>query len=287
MEISYGHFFILPQMNRYHIYIFLLFLLAISCGPSQQEENAEQPPVQTATEDDEQWISLFNGEDMQGWIPKIRGYALGENYANTFRVEDGLLQVRYDGYDDFAQQYGHLFYEEPFSSYKFRVEYRFTGEQAPNGEGWAWRNSGIMVHGQAPETMGLEQDFPISIEVQLLGGPEEGERSTCNLCTPGTHVVMDGELVEQHCINSTSQTYRGDQWVTAEVIVYADSLIQHVVNGDTVLQYSQPQVGGGVVSGYPEEVKTDGQVLRSGYISLQSESHPIDFRKVEILPLDE
>jgi hypothetical protein len=287
MEISYGHFFILPQMNRYHIYIFLLFLLAISCGPSQQEENAEQPPVQTATEDDEQWISLFNGENMQGWIPKIRGYALGENYANTFRVEDGLLQVRYDGYDDFAQQYGHLFYEEPFSSYKFRVEYRFTGEQAPNGEGWAWRNSGIMVHGQAPETMGLEQDFPISIEVQLLGGPEEGERSTCNLCTPGTHVVMDGELVEQHCINSTSQTYRGDQWVTAEVIVHADSLIQHVVNGDTVLQYSQPQVGGGVVSGYPEEVKTDGQVLRSGYISLQSESHPIDFRKVEILPLDE
>lgn len=287
MEISYGHFFILPQMNRYHIYIFLLFLLAISCGPSQQEENAEQPPVQTATGDDEQWISLFNGEDMQGWIPKIRGYALGENYANTFRVEDGLLQVRYDRYDDFAQQYGHLFYEEPFSSYKFRVEYRFTGEQAPNGEGWAWRNSGIMVHGQAPETMGLEQDFPISIEVQLLGGPEEGERSTCNLCTPGTHVVMDGELVEQHCINSTSQTYRGDQWVTAEVIVYADSLIQHVVNGDTVLQYSQPQVGGGVVSGYPEEVKTDGQVLRSGYISLQSESHPIDFRKVEILPLDE
>ena len=287
MEISYGHFFILPQMNKYHNCIFLLFLLAISCGPSQQEENAEQPPVQTATEDDEQWISLFNGEDMQGWIPKIRGYALDENYANTFRVEDGLLKVRYDGYDDFAQQYGHLFYEEPFSSYKFRVEYRFTGEQAPNGEGWAWRNSGIMVHGQAPETMGLEQDFPISIEVQLLGGPEEGERSTCNLCTPGTHVVMDGELVEQHCINSTSQTYRGDQWVTAEVIVYADSLIQHVVNGDTVLQYTQPQVGGGVVSGYPEDVKTDGQILSSGYISLQSESHPIDFRKVEIMQLDE
>lgn len=287
MEISYGHFFILPQMNKYHNCIFLLFLLAISCGPSQQEENAEQPPVQTATEDDEQWISLFNGEDMQGWVPKIRGYALGENYANTFRVEDGLLKVRYDGYDDFAQQYGHLFYEEPFSSYKFRVEYRFTDEQAPNGEGWAWRNSGIMVHGQAPETMGLEQDFPISIEVQLLGGPEEGERSTCNLCTPGTHVVMDGELVEQHCINSTSQTYRGDQWVTAEVIVYADSLIQHVVNGDTVLQYTQPQVGGGVVSGYPEDVKTDGQILSSGYISLQSESHPIDFRKVEIMQLDE
>lgn len=222
---------------------------------------------------------------MTGWVPKIRGYALGETYGNTFRVEDGLLKVRYDAYSDFNQQYGHLFYEKPFSNYKLRVEYRFKSEQAPQGEGWAWRNSGIMVHGQSPESMGQDQDFPISIEVQLLGGPKEGDRTTCNLCTPGTHVVMDGKLVEQHCISSSSDTYRGDQWVTAEVIVYADSLIQHVVNGDTVLSYTQPQVGGGVVNDYPEGIKEDGKKLTSGYISLQSESHPVDFRTVEIMEL--
>jgi len=144
-----------------------------------------------------------------------------------------------------------------------------------------------MVHGQSPQTMGIDQDFPISIEVQLLGGRETGERTTGNLCTPGTKVVMNGRLMEQHCISSSSSTYRGDQWVTAEVIVYADSLIQHVINGDTVLQYTEPQMGGGMANGYDEEVMQEGQLLRSGYISLQSESHPVDFRKVELLQLND
>jgi hypothetical protein len=274
------------MVKRYHPFLLLLILWACSGPQSSDTQNSDSQTENPVSEAEENWVPLFNGQDMSGWIPKIRGYAAGENYGNTFRVEDGLLKVRYDAYDDFAQQYGHIFYEEPFSSYKLRVEYRFVGEQAPQGEGWAWRNSGIMVHGQSPESMGIDQDFPISIEVQLLGGPEEGERTTCNLCTPGTHVMIDGELVEQHCINSSSQTYRGDQWVTAEVIVYADSLIQHVVNGDTVLQYTQPQMGGGVVNDYPEDVKEDGKILSSGYISLQSESHPVDFRKVEILELD-
>ncbi|MEK6476916.1 DUF1080 domain-containing protein [Catalinimonas sp. 4WD22] len=273
--------------------IFSSLLFIYSCGPSQNsEEQAQQTgEVQSDTpaQEEEEWISLFNGEDLSGWHVKIRGHELDDNYNNTFRVEDGLMKVRYDQYDDFAQQYGHIFYEKPYSNYKFRVEYRFVGEQAPKGEGWAWRNSGIMVHGQSPESMGLDQDFPISIEVQLLGGPEGSEdtRTTCNLCTPGTNVVMDGELVTQHCINSTSETYRGDQWVTAEVVVMGDSIIHHLVNGDTVLTYQQPQMGGGTVSGHDEAVKIDGQLLSSGYISLQSESHPVDFRKIEILPLME
>ncbi|WKN31603.1 DUF1080 domain-containing protein [Porifericola rhodea] len=267
----------------------LFFLYA--CSPAEQGSKENSTTSESSTTEDqvqeEEWIQLFNGKDLSGWRVKIRGYELDENFGNTFRVEDGLMKVRYDQYDDFAQQYGHIFYEKPYSSYKFRVEYRFVGEQAPNGEGWAWRNSGIMVHGQSPESMGKDQDFPISIEVQLLGGPEEGERTTCNLCTPGTNVVMDGELVTDHCISSNSKTYPGDQWVTAEVVVLADSVIHHLVNGDTVLSYQQPQMGGGTVSGHDESLKIEGQLLKEGYISLQSESHPVDFRKVEILPLED
>lgn len=269
------------------IFSSLLFLYSCTPGQDGEQQSQENADTTSTTAPEEAWISLFNGEDLSGWHVKIRGHALDDNYNNTFRVEDGMMKVRYDEYDDFAQQYGHIFYEKPYSSYKFRVEYRFVGEQAPNGEDWAWRNSGIMVHGQSPESMGLEQDFPISIEVQLLGGPEEGERTNCNLCTPGTHVVMDGELVTDHCVSSTSETLRGDQWVTAEVVVLADSVIHHLVNGDTVLTYQQPQIGGGVVSGFDESIKVDGQLLKEGYISLQSESHPVDFRKIEILPLEE
>lgn len=233
----------------------------------------------------EEWQPLFNGHDLSGWTPKIRGYPPGENFGNTFRVEDSVLRVSYDQYDTFRSRYGHLFYKEKYSYYRIAIEYRFTGSQAAGGEGWAERNSGIMVHGQSPESMGRDQDFPISIEVQLLGGLGRGPRSTANLCTPGTHVVMADTLLTEHCIPSRSQTYDGDQWVRAEVRVLGDSLISHFVNGEEVLTYTKPQIGGGVVDGYLPDVKQDGKLLSEGYISLQSESHPVEFRKVEFLNL--
>lgn len=241
-----------------------------------------------------EWVSLFNGKDLTGWTPKIRFHELGDNFADTYRVEDGLLQVRYDGYEKFDETFGHLFYETPFSHYKFRVEYRFVGEQCPEGPGWAIRNSGVMIHGEDPKGMTKDQNFPASIEVQLLGGAESGTRTTANLCTPGTHVVMDGKLFKPHCVNSKSETYRGDQWVTVEIEVHGSGVIKHFVNGQQVLQYEQPQLDeeGGAVS--PEghckkliEQAGGEKLITKGSISLQSESHPIDFRKVEIMVIEE
>lgn len=234
----------------------------------------------------ENWQSLFNGKDLTGWTPKIRYYPSGENFANTFRVEDGKIVVRYDGYDAFKTKYGHLFYKDQFSYYRIKLQYRFVGEQANEGEGWAFRNSGIMVHGQTPESMGKDQDFPVSIEVQLLGGNGKDKRTTCNLCTPGTNVVIDGKLVTQHCLNSKSDTYHGDQWVEAEVVVLGDSLIRHVVNGMEVFSYEKPQVGGGNVSGQETVFGKPGQLLERGTISLQSESHPVEFRNIQLLNLE-
>jgi len=231
-------------------------------------------------------IQLFNGKDLKNWTPKIRNHKVGDNYKNTFRVEDGLLKVRYDGYDNFNFQYGHLFYNKEFSAYLLRVTYRFVGEQVNGGEGWAWRNSGAMLHGQDPNTMGVDQDFPISIEGQLLGGNGKDERTTSNLCTPGTNVVIDNKLFTPHCISSTSKTYAGDQWVTADFLVLGDSLVQHILENKVVLQYNKPQIGGGNVSGFDPKVKKDGQLLSKGTISLQSESHPIDFKKVELYDLE-
>jgi hypothetical protein len=86
-----------------------------------------------------------------------------------------------------------------------------------------------------------DQDFPISIEVQLLGGLSDGKpRSTANVCTPGTNIVMNGQLHTPHCTNSTSKTYDGDQWVRVEVLVHGDELIRHMIDGQTVLEYTRP-----------------------------------------------
>jgi hypothetical protein len=235
---------------------------------------------------EEKWESLFNGKDLSGWTPKIRNYPSGENFGNTFRVEDGKIVVRYDAYDAFNERFGHLFYKNPYGYYRIRLDYRFVGEQANQGPGWATRNSGIMIHGQAPETMGKNQDFPVSIEVQLLGGNGKDKRTTCNLCTPGTNVEMNGKLFTPHCINSTSETFHGDQWVKAEVRVLGDSLVQHISNGQLVLSYQKPQIGGGNVSGQDVIFGQKGQLLTQGTISLQSESHPVEFKNIEILNLE-
>lgn len=254
----------------------LLLLFAAAAATAAFAQNPAPPG---------DWIQLFNGKDLTGWTPKITGYALGENFGNTFRVENGVMKVSYDQYDEFRNRFGHIFYKDKFSYYRIAAEYRFVGEQAKGGPGWALRNSGIMIHGQPPETMGKDQDFPISIEVQLLGGSGTGTRTTANLCTPGTNVVMDGKLFTPHCITSKSKTIHGEQWVRAEVEVLGGTTVRHYVDGELVLSYEQPQIGGGSVSNFDPAAKPDGKLLTEGSISLQSESHPVEFRKVELLPL--
>lgn len=232
------------------------------------------------------WIDLFNGKDLKDWNIKISKHEYKENYANTFRVEDGLIKVSYDGYKEFDQQYGHIFYKKPFSAYLLKVTYRFVGEQAKGGEGWALRNSGAMLHCQDPSTMLKDQDFPISIEGQILGGDGEHERHTSNVCTPGTLINYNGALFTPHCLDSKSKTYAGNQWVTAEFLVLQDSVIKHIIGGEVVLEYTKPQIGGGNVSNFDSKVKIDGKALTSGYIALQSESHPIEFKTVHLYNLE-
>ncbi|NIA14195.1 MAG: DUF1080 domain-containing protein [Nitrospiraceae bacterium] len=231
------------------------------------------------------WTPLFNGKDLDGWTPKFAGHELGENYADTFRVEDGVLKAAYDKYEKFDGKFGHLFYKTPYSYYRLRVEYRFVGEQVAGGPGWAFRNNGLMLHCQDPASMRVDQDFPVSVEVQLLGGNGTDERATANVCTPGTNVVMDGKLERRHCMNSTSKTFHGDQWVTVEVEVRGNGTIKHFVNGDLVLEYEKPQLD--PRDDDAEMLIADGdKMLDSGYIALQAESHPTEFRKIEIMTLE-
>ena len=229
-----------------------------------------------------EWIQLFNGKDFTGWDIKITGSPLNVNYRNTFRVEDGTLKVSYDEYENFNNEFGHIFYNKPFSSYKLRIEYRFTGDQVTGGPSWAFRNSGVMLHSQSAASMNLDQDFPVSIEAQFLGGDGVSERTTGNVCTPGTHIVIGDQLITQHCTNSVSKTYHGDVWVHAEFVVLGDSIIHHIIEGDTVLTYTKPQIGGDLHEGF---TLAEGTLLKGGYICLQAESHPVEFRKVELLDL--
>lgn len=237
--------------------------------------------------DKKEWKPLFNGKDINDWVVKIHHHEVGDNYGNTFRVEDGIIKVRYDQYDTFNERYGHLYYKQPFGYYHLVFEYRFTGIWRKDAPEYTIKNSGVMFHSQDPKTMPREQNWPISVEFQLLEGLGNGApRPTGNMCSPGTNVVFEGKIDPRHCISSSSKTYVGDQWVKGEIIVLGDSLITHIINGDTVLRYSKPQIGGGVVDRYDPAIKIDGKMLKEGFIALQSEGQEVDFRNINILNLE-
>lgn len=258
--------------------------------PSNRKKSVRSSDRKLDT-DDGKWIQLFNGQDLTGWTPKIAGHELGDNYAGTFRVVDGLLTVSYEDYaeEDLKgefKKFGHLFYDKPFSHYRLRVEYRFIGQQIPNGPGWAFRNNGLMLHGQDPATMDTDQPFPVSIEAQLLGGDGNNPRPTMNLCTPGTNVVLNGKLFLPHCTNSTSPTFHGDQWVTVEIEVRGGDTIKHFVGGEVVLEYSEPQYDRRDTTAQKLIPENGDLIIREGTISIQAESHPTQFRKIELKKLD-
>ena len=261
-------------------YALLLATLFVATGCELMPRSTARPmAADENAADDDGFVSLFNGKDLTGWTPKIKGLELGEDPKNTFRVKDGILQVRYDNYDKFDRQFGHLFCDTEYSHYILRLEYRFIGDKQIDGNpgSWAFMNSGIMIHGEDPKTMKIDKDFPDSIEVQLLGQAldDKAERPTANICTPGTNYVnLDGKLIKKHCVKSTSKTYRGEQWVQIEVEVHGSKKIIHRVNGEEVFAYTKPQLN-------------DGTLLEKGSISLQSESHACDFRNIEIKVLED
>ena len=255
--------------------ILIIFILTLSTGTKNDNRT------------DKGWQNLFNGKNLKGWIAKFYHHTLGENYANTFRVVDGKIQVNYDGYKGFNSRFGHLFYKTPYTSFHLKFEYRFTEQWMKDAPVYTYRNSGVMFHSQDPKTILKEQDWPISIEYQILAGEGKGNpRPTGNMCSPGTDVIYNGQKDLRHCINSTSKTYNWDEWISGELIVYRDSLIIHYVNGEKVLEYSKPQIGGGVANGFDPAIKVEGKPLTGGYIALQAEGQGIEFRNIKIKKLE-
>jgi Domain of Unknown Function (DUF1080) len=244
----------------------------------------------------EEWVSLFNDKDLTGWDIKIKGHSLNENYKNTFRIEDSMIRVNYSDYEKFNDQFGHLYTQTPYSYYKLKLQYRFTGDHVADAPIWSDRNSGVMLHSQSGKSMELNQDFPVSLEFQFLCGKGNDTVPTGSVCTPGTYITYNGKVYTGHIMKSNSKTYLKNVWIDAVAEVYGDSLVRHIINGDTVLTYTKPMIGEGFVNSTLTWTKAnimDSMVwinkantpLREGYIALQAESQPVDFRKLELLNL--
>ena len=274
---------------RSTIRILYLILVIMGC----QSCNNNEVKKETSKED---WESLFNGKDFTGWDIKIKDHLLNENYKNTFRVEDSMIRVVYSDYEKFNNQFGHLYTQKPYSYYKLKLQYRFVGDHLTDAPEWADRNSGVMIHSQSAQTVNLHQNFPVSLEFQFLCGNGKDTVPTGNVCTPGTYITYDGKLFLGHIQNSNSKTYLKNEWIDAEADVYGDSLVRHIINGDTVLTFTKPMIGEGFVSegnswtwaGIADSliwINKANTPLKEGHIALQAESQPVDFRRIEILDL--
>lgn len=237
-----------------------------------------------ATPPEPKWESIFDGETLSGWTPKIAGQPLGEDAGNIFRVEDRQLVVSYDDYEAFSSEFGHLFYDEPLSHYRLRVTYAFQGAQVPGGPSWAFMNSGVMVHAQAADSMRVDQPFPVSVEAQLLGRSDDlPTRTTANMCSPGTHVVIEGTFTKSHCVNSTTPARKADEWTVFELEVRGGDVISLSVDGHESFRLTAP-----VYDAADPDVQRLGLSgpVTEGYIALQAESHGVLFKDIELLRLD-
>ena len=274
---------------RNNLTIFYLLLITLVCQSCNNNDNKKEISK-------EDWEPLFNGKDLTGWDIKIKDHPLNENYKNTFRIEDSMIRVVYSDYEKFNTQFGHLYTHKPYSYYKLKLQYRFVGDHLADAPEWADRNSGVMLHSQSAESVNLNQNFPVSLEFQFLCGNGKDTVPTGNVCTPGTFITYNGKTFLGHIQNSNSKTYLKNEWINAEAEVYGDSLIRHIINGDTVLTYTNAMIGEGFVSktsSWTWAGITDSLIwinkantpLKEGHIALQAESQPIDFRRIEILDL--
>ncbi len=257
--------------------VIMLFAFSVQTAYGQSNTVKKATPV---AKNEGKWIHLFNGKNLDGWIPKVTGYKAGENPLNGFRVEDGMIRVDYSKFDQFNGRFGHLFYKQKLSSYILHVEYRLVGELMADAPSYCFRNSGVMIHSQSAESMDILQNWPVSLECQILGSTTNVKQHTACVCTPGTTVYYKDKFTTEHCLTSTSQYYNDGEWVNLDIIVHGNKAVYHVVNGDTVLAYTKPQIGGMLLpEGYPVP---EGTYLHDGYIALQAEGQPIDFRKVDL-----
>ncbi len=233
------------------------------------------------------WTPIFNGKNLNGWSTKFTGQPYGENYLNTFQVKDGKLIASYDAYDSFDNNFGHIFYQEKLSSYRLRLEYRFVGASVPGAPSWAFKNSGIKIHSTHPSELPLDQTLLVAIEAQILGGDGKTERFTGNICTAGTHIEMNDSLITQHCTNSTYPAISDTSWVKMEIEVRGSEKIIHKINDQVVMEYSKPQYDD--TDEFARELMEKGhsRIISEGYIALQAEGHPVEFRNIELMKLDE
>ena len=132
--------------------------------------------------------------------------------------------------------------------------------------------------------MRKDQEFPVSAEFDIVGGRLLGSHPTGDVCENGTRVTIAGAVLLAKCSKLSPVTIPGDEWVTILAEVQGAARVRQIVNGQLVVEYTDIVLD----DKDPDAARLlnfgGDRSLGSGYISIQANSHPIEFRRIEILP---
>ena len=96
---------------------------------------------------------------------------------------------------------------------------------------------------------------------------------------------MNDTLITEGFVGAKGKTFHGDEWITVETEVLGNKVIKYMVNGVKVIEFNNPQLDEENENAQ-KLIKDGNKMLHEGDIALQAESHPVEFRKIEILDLN-
>ena len=263
------------------VLIFSLALLPILSGcktDAKKSTDAEAEEVKeeaTATEEvalntltqaeaDDGWVLLFDGETSEGW----RGFKK-ESFPAAWNIEDdGTLHIQGSGRGEAgAKDGGDIVYDKIFSNFHLIVQWKVDSAA----------NSGILYRG----TEEFDYIWKTGPEMQVL---DNDNHPDAKLGKNGNR--QSGSLYD--LIPADPQNFRGyGEWNTSEVLAKGKN-IQHIMNGDTVVQYtigSERMAALIANSKWPGENPNWANIPMEGFIALQDHGDDVWYRNIKIKEL--
>jgi hypothetical protein len=244
--------------------------------------------------EDEQWTTLFNGENLDGWTVS-RGNEPGQTAEEIFQVTDGMLHVYKGAAQGSAQSIATIRTNDSYGNYVFQFEYMWaTNRFVPRAN--VDRDAGILFH----LCNNLNAVWPDSLEFQMGSSPLNGEWVTGDIFMIGslpraqtTSILSGNNFVfaepemggTRRSIGAPNGYERGrtnvrldrpTEWNTIELTVRGATEAEFKLNGVVVnrLFDMERNVGGGVF-----------QPLDSGPIALQAEYAELFYRNIRLREL--
>lgn len=201
-------------------------------------------------------LELFNGRDLTGWHVDVPEMDNKPDAINPFIVRNGLLV-------SLGTPGGHLITDAIYKNYRLVAEYRFAAKPG---------NCGVLVHASTPRA--LYKMFPKSLEVQMMH--ENAGDFWC--------IIEDIKVPDMVVRRGPEEEWGITEGKNRRILNLTDGSEKKPGEWNTM-----------VIECYDREVKVwvNGDLVNYGFdctanegqIAVQAEGSEVEFRKLELAPI--